>query len=110
MNLSGGQRQRIGLARALLTKAPILVFDEPTSALDPEHEQIVIDTLNSLKTKHTIVLVSHHIGAVMNCDCIYVLDHGMIVEHGSHQELLRQGSIYAAMAKQRLKPVFPEAA
>jgi ABC-type multidrug transport system fused ATPase/permease subunit len=110
MNLSGGQRQRIGLARALLTKAPILVFDEPTSALDPEHEQIVIDTLNSLKTKHTIVLVSHHIGAVMNCDCIYVLDHGMIVEHGSHQELLRQGGIYAAMAKQRLKPVFPEAA
>jgi len=110
MNLSGGQRQRIGLARALLTKAPILVFDEPTSALDPEHEQIVIDTLNSLKTKHTIVLVSHHIGAVMNCDCIYVLDQGMIVEHGSHQELLRQGGVYAAMAKQPLNPVFPEAA
>lgn len=113
MNLSGGQRQRIALARALLTKAPILVLDEPTSALDSEHEQIVIETLNSLKTKHTIVLVSHHIGAVMNCDCIYVLDQGMIVEHGSHQELLRQAGIYAAMAKQQLNPdfpVFPEAA
>jgi ATP-binding cassette subfamily B protein len=113
MNLSGGQRQRIALARALLTKAPILVLDEPTSALDSEHEQIVIDTLNSLKTKHTVVLVSHHIGAVLNCDRIYVLDQGMIVEHGSHQELLRQGGIYAAMAKQQLRPdfpVFPEAA
>jgi ABC-type multidrug transport system fused ATPase/permease subunit len=113
MNLSGGQRQRIALARALLTKAPILVLDEPTSALDPEHEQVVLDTLNSLKTKHTVVLVSHHIGAVMSCDRIYVLDQGMIVEHGSHQELLRQGGIYAAMAKQQLRPdfpVFPEAA
>ena len=113
MNLSGGQRQRIGLARALLTKAPILVLDEPTSALDSEHEQVVIDTLSSLKAKHTVVLVSHHIAAVMSCDRIYVLDQGMIVEHGNHQELLRRGGIYAAMAKQQLRtdfPVFPEAA
>ncbi|HEX7228249.1 MAG TPA: ABC transporter ATP-binding protein [Candidatus Binatia bacterium] len=113
MNLSGGQRQRIALARALLTKAPILVLDEPTSALDSEHEQVVIETLNSLKAKHTVVLVSHHIGTVMSCDRIYVLDQGMIVEHGKHQELLRQGGIYAAMAKQQSHsdfPVFPEAA
>jgi ATP-binding cassette, subfamily B, bacterial len=113
MNLSGGQRQRIALARALLTKAPILVLDKPTSALDSEHEQLVIDTLSSLKAKHTLVLVSHDIGAAMSCDRIYVLDQGMIVEHGSHQELLRQGGIYAAMAKQQLRPdfpVFPEAA
>ncbi len=113
MNLSGGQRQRIALARALLTKAPILVLDEPTSALDSEHEQVVIDTLSSLKAKHTVVLVSHHIAAVMSCDRIYVLDQGMIVEHGNHQELLRRGGIYAAMAKQQLRadfPVFPEAA
>jgi ABC-type multidrug transport system fused ATPase/permease subunit len=113
MNLSGGQRQRIALARALLTKAPILVLDEPTSALDFEHEQLVIDTLSSLKAKHTVVLVSHHIAAVMSCDRIYVLDQGMIVEQGNHQELLRRGGIYAAMAKQQLRtdfPVFPEAA
>jgi ATP-binding cassette, subfamily B, bacterial len=113
MNLSGGQRQRIALARALLTRAPILVLDEPTSALDSEHEQIVIETLSSLKAKHTVVLVSHHIGAVMSCDRIYVLDQGLIVEHGSHQELLRQRGIYAAMAKQQSYkgcPVFPEAA
>ena len=84
--------------------------DEPTSSLDSEHEQVVIDTLSSLKAKHTVVLVSHHIAAVMSCDRIYVLDQGIIVEHGSHQELLRQGGVYAAMAKQPLNPVFPEAA
>jgi ABC-type multidrug transport system fused ATPase/permease subunit len=73
----------------------------------------VLDHLSTLKAKHTVVLVSHHIRAVMSCDRIYVLDQGMIIEHGSHQELLRQGGIYAAMAKQQLHPdfpVFPEAA
>ncbi|MEX0807085.1 MAG: ATP-binding cassette domain-containing protein [Candidatus Binatia bacterium] len=107
MNLSGGQRQRIALARALLTQAPILVLDEPTSALDAEHEQIVNDTLHSLKGKHTVVLVSHRISTVMSCDRICVLSQGRIVEQGSHQELLGQRGIYAAMAQQQLHPDFP---
>jgi ABC-type multidrug transport system fused ATPase/permease subunit len=113
LNLSGGQRQRIALARALLTKAPIVVLDEPTSALDSNHEQIVTETLNSLKGKRTVVLVSHRIGTVMGCDRICVLARGTIVEQGNHQELIRLGGIYASMAKQQIhadSPIFPEAA
>lgn len=113
MNLSGGQRQRIALARALLTRAPILVLDEPTSALDGDHEQIVNDTLHSLKRKRTVVLVSHRFSTVMSCDCICVLHHGTVVEQGSHEELLRLDGLYAAMVRQQVRPnspFFPEAA
>jgi len=100
MNLSGGQAPKDCSGAGAPHPSAILVLDEPTSALDSEHEQVVIDTLNSLKAKHTVVLVSHHIAAVMSFDRIDVLDQGMIVEHGNHQELLRRGGIYAAMAKQ----------
>jgi ATP-binding cassette, subfamily B, bacterial len=112
-NLSGGQRQRIALARSLLTGAPILVLDEPTSALDSHHEQVIQESLRSLKGKCTIVLVSHRIGTVMDCDLIYVLDGGRVVEQGPHSELIRLGGIYASMAKEQLwlnSPIFPEAA
>ena len=98
-NLSGGQRQRIALARALLTDAPILVLDEPTSALDAYHEQIVQDTLRSLRGKRTVVLVSHRIGTIMACDRICVLDHGTIAEQGTHDELVRSGGAYASMVR-----------
>ena len=112
-NLSGGQRQRIALARSLLTGAPILVLDEPTSALDSHHEQVIQESLRSLKGRRTIVLVSHRIVTVMDCDLIYVLDGGRIVEQGTHSELIRLGRIYASMAKEQLwlnSPHVPEAA
>jgi ABC-type multidrug transport system fused ATPase/permease subunit len=112
-NLSGGQRQRIALARSLLTGAPILVLDEPTSALDSHHEQVIQESLRSLKGRRTIVLVSHRIVTVMDCDLIYVLDGGKIVEQGTHSELIRLGGIYASMAKEQLwlnSPHVPEAA
>ena len=112
-NLSGGQRRRIALVRSLLTGAPILVLDEPTSALDSHHEQVIQESLRSLKGKRTIVLVSHRIVTVMDCDPIYVLDGGRIVEQGTHSELIRLGRIYASMAKEQLwlnSPHVPEAA
>lgn len=94
-NLSGGQRQRIAIARALLTEAPFLVLDEPTSALDPEHEGKLIATLHGLKRLRTIILVTHRLESVVECDRIFVMDQGRIVEEGAHRDLVALGGAYA---------------
>jgi ABC-type multidrug transport system fused ATPase/permease subunit len=96
-NLSGGQRQRIALARALLTRAPILILDEPTSAQDGLHESIIRETLRSLRGRCTIVLVSHRPTTVQECDFIYVLDNGQIAESGSHSDLLHARGVYYSL-------------
>jgi ABC-type multidrug transport system fused ATPase/permease subunit len=103
LNLSGGQRQRISIARALATEAPILVLDEPTSALDPHSEQMITETLHGLKGHRTIVLVSHRLSTVFDCDRIYVMDAGKIVEQGTHDQLLALGGFYYRMAMHQLK-------
>jgi subfamily B ATP-binding cassette protein MsbA len=108
-NLSGGQRQRIGIARALLTEAPIMVFDEPTSALDPHHEALITRTLQDLKRQRTIVLVSHRLSTVMDSDQIFVMEEGRIVERGKHDELIARRGVYFAMAQQQLKVQTPTA-
>jgi ATP-binding cassette, subfamily B, bacterial len=102
-NLSGGQRQRIAIARALLTESPIIVLDEPTSALDAEHEAMVISTLHQLKGQRTMILVSHRLSSVAECDEIFVLDGGRVVESGTHQQLLAVHGLYFAMAKHQFK-------
>ncbi len=102
-NLSGGQRQRISIARALATEAPILVLDEPTSALDAHNELMITQTLTALKGKRTIVLVSHRLSTTFDCDCIYVMDAGRIVEQGNHEELLALRGHYYQMARHQLK-------
>lgn len=101
-NLSGGQRQRIAVARALLTKAPVIVLDEPTSALDAHHEHVITQSLRRLKGRRTIILVSHRISTVTDCDVIYYMDRGRIVEQGTHQELLARRGLYYAMAERQL--------
>jgi ABC-type multidrug transport system fused ATPase/permease subunit len=101
-NLSGGQRQRIGIARALATEAPILVLDEPTSALDSHNEQMITETLRGLKGKRTVVIVSHRLSTVTDCDCIYVMDAGRVVERGTHEELIAQGGVYFRLAKHQM--------
>ena len=102
-NLSGGQKQRISIARALLTEAPIMVLDEPTSALDPQHEQMIMETLRSLKRQRTIILVSHRLSTVADCDRIFVMDEGKIVEEGTHDQLVAQRGLYFRMAKHQMK-------
>ncbi len=102
-NLSGGQKQRISIARALLTEAPIIIMDEPTSALDPAHEQHIIETLKRLKGQRTIILVSHRLSTVADCDQIFVMDAGKIVEQGTHDALVKQRGVYYAMAKHQMK-------
>jgi len=102
-NLSGGQRQRLGIARALLSRAPIIVLDEPTSALDPENEMHITRLLRSLKGARTIIMVSHRLSTVADCDRIFVMDHGRIVETGTHQQLIAQQGIYSKLARHQLK-------
>jgi subfamily B ATP-binding cassette protein MsbA len=96
-NLSGGQRQRLAIARALLTRAPLLILDEPTSALDPHHEQLLLTTLRSLRGGRTIVLVTHRLESVVACDQVFVMNAGRIIERGTHDELLERNGHYAGM-------------
>lgn len=96
-NFSGGQRQRLAIARALVSNAPILVFDEPTSALDPHHEEWVLDTLRGLRKDRTIILVTHKVASVADCDQIFVLQGGRIAESGSHPDLMASRGVYADM-------------
>ncbi|MDQ3120055.1 MAG: ABC transporter ATP-binding protein/permease [Verrucomicrobiota bacterium] len=96
-NLSGGQRQRLSIARALLTRAPFLVLDEPTSALDPQHEKHLVATLRKLKGLRTIVLVTHRLESVVDCDQIFVMEHGRIAERGRHDALLALEDVYSRM-------------
>jgi subfamily B ATP-binding cassette protein MsbA len=96
-NLSGGQRQRLAIARALVTNAPFLILDEPTNALDLKHEQWVVETLQRLRRKRTIVLVTHRLETAVDCDRIFVMQEGEIVESGTHAELLTEQGLYYRM-------------
>jgi ABC-type multidrug transport system fused ATPase/permease subunit len=96
-NFSGGQRQRLAIARALVTKAPILILDELTSSLDLKHEQWVIETLQGLRRLKTIILVTHRLETAVDCDQIFVMQGGEIVESGTHAELLARRGLYERM-------------
>ncbi|MCY4300819.1 MAG: ABC transporter ATP-binding protein [Aestuariivita sp.] len=93
--LSGGQRQRVMIARALLRDAPILLLDEATSALDSQSEKIVQEALDKLSGGRTTLVVAHRLSTVRNADTIIVIDRGRIIDHGTHEELLDRGGIYA---------------
>jgi ATP-binding cassette subfamily B protein len=93
--LSGGERQRVSIARALLKDAPIVLLDEVTSALDPVNEAAVHEGVERLMAGRTVVMVAHRMRTVRRADRVVFLDGGRIVEHGSHDELLRSGGRYA---------------
>jgi subfamily B ATP-binding cassette protein MsbA len=87
VKLSGGQRQRIAIARELFKEPEIMIFDEATSSLDTESELLIQRSINSLKGERTMVIIAHRLSTVRNCDYIYVLKEGRIVEEGSFDEL-----------------------
>ncbi len=97
VKLSGGQRQRIAIARAMVKQAPILILDEATSALDSQSEKLIQDALWQLMEGRTAIVIAHRLSTVQRLDRIVVLDHGRIVEQGSHAQLLEAGGQYASL-------------
>jgi ABC-type bacteriocin/lantibiotic exporter with double-glycine peptidase domain len=93
-NLSGGQRQRLAIARALITDPKLMILDEATSALDPESEALINANLHRMARGHTMVIVSHRLSSLVDCDQILVLDHGKVIDVGPHRELVERCSVY----------------
>ena len=99
--LSGGQRQRISIARALLLDPKILIFDEATSALDTESEQLILKNIDEIAKGRTLLMIAHRLSTVKKCDAIIAMDHGRIMEAGTHQQLMeRRGYYYNLYASQ----------
>ena len=102
MQLSGGQRQRIAIARAILKNAPVLILDEATSHLDAISEATVRDALDRLMEGRTTVVIAHRLSTVRDADKILVLDHGQVVEQGTHLQLLESGGLYAQLVSAQI--------
>ena len=101
LKLSGGEKQRVAIARTILKSPPILMLDEATSALDSHTEKEIQDALERVARERTSLVIAHRLSTVVHADDIIVLDHGEIVEQGTHQELLARGGIYASLWKRQ---------
>lgn len=99
VQLSGGQRQRIGIARALYYDADVLVLDEATSALDGITEKLIMDAIHDFSGSKTIIMIAHRLATVKQCDCIYLMAEGRIVDEGSYQALVNRNTIFKRMVE-----------
>lgn len=97
IRLSGGQRQRLAIAKIFLKDPEIIILDEPTSALDSFSEEAITEAMHNLFENRTVIIIAHRLQTVKHADDIIVLDHGEVVERGTHHELVSQSGSYATM-------------
>ena len=103
VNLSGGQRQRLAIARALVQKTKIILFDEATSALDNETQNKIQEAINNLKENYTIVIIAHRLSTIMNCDKLFFMQDGKIINEGTHNKLLKECKSYKELYEYEIK-------
>ena len=103
LTLSGGQRQRITIARAIIRDSPILILDEPSAGLDAESEKLVFDALGNLMEGKTSIVIAHRLATVRRADVIFVIDGGVVVEQGTHEELIAQSGLYSRLYELQFK-------
>jgi len=99
VQLSGGQQQRVGIARALYHDPDVLVLDEATSALDGISERAIMDAIHEFSGEKTIIMIAHRLSTVKQCDIVYLLSNGRIVDHGSYSELAARNAVFQTMVE-----------
>ena len=100
-NLSGGQKQRLAIARAIVRKPDVVIFDEATSNLDASTEESIWKAIEDIQGNTTYVIIAHRLRTIKNCDEIYVLENGKVIEHGSHDKLIKKDGLYASYWKKQ---------
>ena len=103
LKVSGGEKQRIAIARVLLKNSPILIFDEATSALDSHSEAAIVDDMHEVAEGKTTLVIAHRLSTIVDADKIIVLDQGVVVEEGNHNQLLALQGRYAQMWAMQLQ-------
>lgn len=104
-SLSGGEKQRISIARAMMKSAPVIILDEATANVDPENEKELVQAIEELTRKKTVIMIAHRLKTVRNADKIVVIDEGKIVQEGKHEELIKQEGIYKTFINARERAV-----
>ena len=101
--LSGGQKQRLAIARALIQKTEIILFDEATSALDNETQKQIQEAIDNLKHEYTIMIIAHRFSTILNCDKIFFVDNGKVIDSGTHKQLLKRCTQYKKLYESEIK-------
>ena len=103
VRLSGGEKQRLSIARAMLKDSKIILLDEATSSLDAETENKIQKAINILTKDRTTLVIAHRLSTILNCDKIYVIDNGKVVDEGKHDELINNSAIYKNFYEKQLR-------